>query len=140
VTCEAAAPCCARQPAKCPAARTLSSAYRRADVQEKLGAAFGMRSVPAYTRDLGDLPLTVVTAGADDKGRGQAIWNKLQVSFLTMSSQASQVVVPGSGHHINRDNLDAVAAAITDMVDRVRTDDDPGRPATTGQSGHGQPQ
>jgi pimeloyl-ACP methyl ester carboxylesterase len=108
---------------KASVARALSSAGRRADVQEKLGAAFGMPAVPASTRELGDLPLTVLSAGPQDKGPGQRIWDELQASFLTMSTRARQVVVADSGHHINREKPAAVAEAIVAMLDQAQSSD-----------------
>jgi len=104
------------------AARTLTTARRRAAVGELLGLAVAPRVTPARARRLGDLPMTVLTVG-DGHGWEPAaypVWLDLQRSFLAMSTDSRQLVLNGTGHHMNHDVPDQVAAAIVDLVTQIR--------------------
>jgi pimeloyl-ACP methyl ester carboxylesterase/precorrin-6B methylase 2 len=97
-------------------ARTLTLGRKRAIVRELLGSGLGMRAVPPAARDLGDLPVTVLTAGSAGREAGYGGWLSLQKSFLGMSTRARHVELPHSGHQVNVDDPAAAAAAITDLV------------------------
>lgn len=103
------------------AARALTTACRQAVVGEFLGLAVAPRVTPAWTRQLGDLPMTVLTVG-DGNGWGPAypVWLDLQRSLAAMSSRSRQLVLHGTGHHMNHDVPDQVAAAIVNLVTVAR--------------------
>lgn len=98
-------------------ARGLTTAHRRAAVAEMLGLARAPRTTPGWTRQLGDLPVTVLTVG-ESTGWGTAypVWLELQRSFLQMTTRAHHLVLPGTGHHMNRDIPGTVATAIAELV------------------------
>lgn len=67
-------------------------------------------------KTLGDLPLTVLTAGLND----HKDWPAMQAEMLQLSSNSRQIVVENSGHGIQIDQPQAAVAAIVDMVSQVR--------------------
>jgi pimeloyl-ACP methyl ester carboxylesterase len=72
-------------------------------------------------RDLGDLPLLVVSAGANTGVDGQ--WQSDQRALLALSRNSAQVVVEGATHTslwVEPDASRASAGAIIRMVDSVR--------------------
>lgn len=97
-------------------ARCLSRAFRRTVVQECLGVHAGLQPLRAEARDLGDLPLTVVTAGPHDREAWHQEWLVLQREFLDMSANSRQIAVFGSGHHINHDDPGGMAAILADEL------------------------
>lgn len=77
---------------------------------------------------LGDLPLVVLTADfehAPDLAEAPAAlrqawagrWWEMQAHLAGLSSASSHLLVPGSGHFIQRDAPDAVIAAISQVVE-----------------------
>ncbi|MEV4319482.1 alpha/beta hydrolase [Actinocrispum sp. NPDC049592] len=102
-------------------ARSLTTALRRAVVQEALGMIFGMTTPRTLARHFGDLPITVVTAGPDGREQWFPAWEQLQADFLTMSSNTRQVRASHTTHNINVDDPDLVAAAILAAIARSRT-------------------
>lgn len=73
------------------------------------------------TGSLGDLPLVVLTAATHLFTDGQAEWEAMQRELAGLSSAGTNVVVQGSGHHINEDQPSAVVEAIHNVVESVRT-------------------
>src|SRR5206468_825967 len=82
-------------------------------------------------RSLGDLPLAVLTADyvhapdlAEATETFRAAWAQqwwaLQSSLATLSTASTHILVPNSGHFIQRDAPDAVVAAIRQVVDAIR--------------------
>ena len=79
---------------------------------------------------LGDLPLLMLTAGAQfikeappgnaDAARMQALWGELQGEIMQLSSHAQQILVTSSGHFIQREQPEVIVAAIRQMVEQVR--------------------
>lgn len=67
-------------------------------------------------KTLGDLPLTVLTAGLND----HKDWHAMQAEMLQLSSNSRQIVVENSGHGIQIEQPQAAVAAIVDMVSQVR--------------------
>ncbi len=67
-------------------------------------------------KTLGDVPLTVLTAGLND----HTDWQAMQVEMLQLSSNSRQIVVENSGHGIQLDQPQAAVDAIVDMVLAVR--------------------
>lgn len=85
-------------------ARYLTSAFRRAVVQETLGLIYGTTPMRTEARDLGDLPVTVVTAGPNGRDTWFEGWQQLQADFLTMSTNTQQVWARHADHHINHEH------------------------------------
>lgn len=102
------------------AARALTTAHRRAVVGELLGLAVASRVTPAWARQLGDLPMIVLTVG-DGNGWGPVypVWLDLQRSLAAMSTRSRHLVLDGTGHHMNHDVPDRVAAVIVDLITEV---------------------
>ena len=74
--------------------------------------------------DLGDIPLTVVTAGIiDDEWLGTVpkLAARAQVRLAGLSSNAMQVVATDSGHFVHQDAPDVVLAAIAQVVEAARS-------------------
>jgi pimeloyl-ACP methyl ester carboxylesterase len=80
-------------------------------------------------RSLGHLPLRVLTAsgfalpssGFGDAGlQLQAIWQELQSRLASLSNQSRHIILAGSGHFVQRDQPEAVAEAIRELVDGLR--------------------
>jgi pimeloyl-ACP methyl ester carboxylesterase len=80
---------------------------------------------------LGDLPLVVLTADweqapelreapAEFRSLWAERWWALQSSLAALSSQSTHLLVPGSGHFIQRDAPEAVVAAIRQVLDMAR--------------------
>ena len=65
---------------------------------------------------LGDLPLTVVSRGLNS----DPVWNAKQADLLRLSSNSTQVIARHSGHNVELDEPQVAAAAIVDLVKRVR--------------------
>ncbi|WP_370964848.1 alpha/beta fold hydrolase [Amycolatopsis sp. cg9] len=102
------------------AARALTTAHRRAVVGEFLGLAVAPRVTPASARRLGDLPMTVLTVGnGNGWGPVYPVWLELQRSLAAMSNRSRHLVLDGTGHHMNHDVPDQVAAAIADLITEV---------------------
>lgn len=102
-------------------ARQLTGNYRRAAVQEFLGLLCGRQALRREARELGDVPITVVTAGPAGRETWYPAWLDLQSDFLTMSNNHSQTFAHHAGHHINRDDPDFLAAVILDAVRAAET-------------------
>lgn len=75
--------------------------------------------------NLGDLPVTVISAGsfsnsrffsADRRDRLQSVWDGLQREHLQLSTRAVQVAAPGSQHFVHRDAPDVVINAVLSML------------------------
>ena len=74
---------------------------------------------------LGDLPLTVVTAGRaydsdialtdEEKAQEVRAWNVMQAEQVHLSSRGTQVIVADSGHMIPYERPEAVVSAIRDV-------------------------
>lgn len=79
-------------------------------------------------RDLGDLPVTVVSRGRVD-GPADATpadlsaldrtWEALQVDLATLSSKGRRVVVEDAGHYIQLERPDVVVEEIQRLLDRL---------------------
>ncbi|MET9260528.1 alpha/beta hydrolase [Amycolatopsis sp. NPDC004079] len=93
-------------------ARCLSRSFRRTVVQECLGVRNGLQPLRTEARELGDLPLTVVTAGPHDRETWHHEWLALQREFLDMSTDSRQIAMFGSGHHINHDDPAGIATIL----------------------------
>ncbi len=74
---------------------------------------------------LGDMPLHLLTAGSylnerefpgADGRRLQALWHGVHARLLAQSTRATHRLVLDSGHFMQRDRSDAIAAAIRDLL------------------------
>lgn len=97
-------------------ARGLTRAARHAVVQELLGLRYGMRATRDHARNLGDLPITVITGGPRVSPGWFEGWCQLQKNFLTMSSRSRQLWTPHTGHHINHDDPELLATMFVDVI------------------------
>ncbi len=80
-----------------------------------------MAEVRAQAGHLGDLPLTVLTAGATNRGElVEPIWQEMQRGLARLSDDSRHHIVADSGHFIQHDAPAAVAAALHDAVARSR--------------------
>lgn len=103
-------------------ARTLTAANRRAVVRETVGGVlWGRGWVRTHARDLGDLPLTVVTAGSTYCPAWYPRWLDLQADLATLSTNSHIVrAAPEVGHLINRDAPDWLATVLATAIDNTR--------------------
>ncbi|WP_253864789.1 alpha/beta fold hydrolase [Prauserella halophila] len=100
-------------------ALSLTGRHRRAVVQEFAGLLLGRKSMAA-ARDLGDLPITVITAGPHGREVWYPVWRDLQSEFLTMSHASRLIDTPHTGHHINHDDPTLHAQLIREAIDETR--------------------
>lgn len=84
----------------------------------------GAGEVRTEAGHLGELPLTVITAGRRAPGpTSEALhteWLVLQAELVALSRQAIQVIAQRAGHHVHRDEPQLVAQVIGDLVEQVR--------------------
>lgn len=97
-------------------ARYLSARNRRAVVQEFVGLLLGRQPLRTEARDLGDLPITVVTAGPVGRDDWYPPWLELQAEFLDMSRNTTQIWARNADHHINHDDPELLAQIILDAA------------------------
>lgn len=78
---------------------------------------------------LGDLPVTVITAGSYSNSRFfpattrdalQSQWECLQRELLQLSTRARQIMAPASQHFVQRDDPDMVIDAVLAMLAEIR--------------------
>ena len=76
------------------------------------------------TGSLGDIPLTVLTAGAEavteTETRLDAVWLEMQKELAALSSNSNHLVVPNADHCIQCDAPEVVADAILNVVNATR--------------------
>jgi pimeloyl-ACP methyl ester carboxylesterase len=89
----------------------LTRRHRRSDIREMILSA-GPNGTPP---DLGDLPLTVLTAAGRD-----ATWNAMQAELAAISTSSTHIIAAHGWHFLQQDNPDLVSGAIRDMISRVR--------------------
>jgi pimeloyl-ACP methyl ester carboxylesterase len=119
-------------PGDAEATLALSSRYRRVCAKELLAFDAVCRQTAPAARDLGDLPLAVITSSECAPGqlpdsraqrarsRFYPAWAQLQDEFAALSANSVHVVAPSAGHHVQRDDPELVVRVITDLVLRVR--------------------
>lgn len=74
----------------------------------------------AQARDLGSLPLVVLTGGESNSAQHD-IWLELQRDLASRSDRAEHIVVAGAGHYIHEDRPEVVVDVIHELVQRIRT-------------------
>ena len=99
----------------------LTRAFRRAVVQELLGFRYGMRAPRNHARNLGDLPITVITGGTRVSKQWFEGWCQLQKNFLTMSTRSQHLWTLHTGHHINHDDPELLATMFLDVINGVNS-------------------
>lgn len=105
-------------PAFAAAARAinLTARHRRTVTHEIMLIARSHGQPP----ELGDLPLTVLTAAARDD-----TWMQMQAELAKLSTASRHIVAAHGGHYLQRDEPELVASAIRDLISRIR------KPATS---------
>ncbi len=97
-------------------ALSRTSRHRRAAVQELIGFASGTAAGAPPT--LGELPLTVLTAGPSGREDWYPIWREMQNDLATLSSRSTHLIAEHSGHHIQLDDPAFVVRAVRDAIQR----------------------
>lgn len=99
----------------------LATNTHRGDSAEMAGLRHGLRDAAKQSRPLGDIPLTVITAGpmpgTDRERAWEPAWLPLQADLVAQSSRARQVRADHAGHHVHRDDPGLVTRVITEAVD-----------------------
>jgi pimeloyl-ACP methyl ester carboxylesterase len=100
-------------------------------VGAETGSARESAAQAAATGKLGELPLTVVTAGRSfDAFRGDnsipyeeadRVWMRLQEELVLLSTESRHFLSPEASHDIYRDDPGLVVQGILDVVQRART-------------------
>ncbi|MGH3450753.1 MAG: alpha/beta fold hydrolase [Haloechinothrix sp.] len=102
----------------------LTARDRRASVQELIGFARDNPHLRNEARRLGDLPVTMITAGPKRResrwDKDGSTWLELQDDLAGLSSRTTRVFAEHAGHHVHHDDPDLVARVIRDVVDQVR--------------------
>ncbi len=96
--------------------------------EEALSLERGFDELRNAGSSLGELPLTVITAGRKffDAPRGirrtpiRAAWSELQRDLVARSSAGRQVLVRDSGHSVHRERPDLVIEELQRMLELVR--------------------
>jgi pimeloyl-ACP methyl ester carboxylesterase len=86
----------------------LSTRYRRMVVRELLM----MTQLTGAPPVLGDLPLTVITAGRTPAPG----WREMQAELAALSAHSTHITAEGAGHYIHLDTPEVVIQAIRDMA------------------------
>jgi hypothetical protein len=82
----------------------------------------------ALPRDLGDLPLTVVSRGrtdgppgatADDLAGLEQAWSELQTDLATLSSRGHHIVADDAGHYVHLDRPDLVVRTVEATLNQM---------------------
>lgn len=102
-------------------ARRATTDYRRTLASE-LSSLSGISSdqVAQSRHSYGAMPLVVLTAGKSAIGPAGQRWVALHEEVARLSTIGEQRVVPGSGHLIQIEQPEAVAAAARELVARIR--------------------
>jgi pimeloyl-ACP methyl ester carboxylesterase len=87
-----------------------------------------LQTMAGRPRDLGKLPMTVLSRGrvdgppgatADDLSALERAWGAMQSDIATLSVDARHIVADGAGHYIQLDRPELVARAIEVMLSRA---------------------
>jgi pimeloyl-ACP methyl ester carboxylesterase len=71
-----------------------------------------MAALSDAPRSLGAIPLTVITAGADEIPG----WREMQAELAALSTRSTRMTAEGSGHYVHLDDPDLVVRAIRDLA------------------------
>jgi pimeloyl-ACP methyl ester carboxylesterase len=98
-------------------------------IEEYASVAEILDQPDGFVRDLGDLPLRVLTQTTPMVGEGISaedgalmlkVFQELQTEISTRSTRGSQTLVANSGHYIQRDQPQVVIDAVREVVEIVR--------------------
>lgn len=111
----------------------LNAVYYRPGYCQTARAELADNIAPVTLLPLDNLPLTVVSRSialelpavsdrytAEDTATFEALWQEAQTGYLALSTQATQIIAPDSGHNIHLDRPDLVIDAVEAMVATVR--------------------
>lgn len=110
------------------AAVLATTGYFEVAAEETRMLPANLEATAALRRDLGDLPLTVVSRGRVDGPRGATAddvaaldhaWGDLQSDIAGLSTNARQIVAESAGHYVHLERPDLVIDAVRDMLGRV---------------------
>ena len=73
-------------------------------------------------RDYGSMPLVVIRAEIYEDVLSPKLWRETQADLATLSTDALHVIARGSGHDVLRGNPAVVLAAVSAVVDAMRSD------------------
>ena len=102
-------------------------------VVDEMGAIEESMEQVRGTGTLDDLPLIVLTAGAENKGPQppwmtdelradiRKVWLELHTELTELSSNGRQIMAKKSGHYIQHDEPELVVDAIREVVEQVRS-------------------
>ena len=93
------------------------------------GSYAALRNLP--NRNLGDLPLVVISAGefaatavinlsAEEQASAMAAWAELQAELAALSSDGRRVVAEDAGHYVHLDRPELVIDAIREVIEAAR--------------------
>jgi pimeloyl-ACP methyl ester carboxylesterase len=102
--------------------RSLSALY------EEMEGLKTLLNQSAEIPNFGDIPLLVITGDAPDRSEGiwpnddlhlemDRIWHDLQVDLLKLSSHSRQILATKSGHYVQLEQPELVAAAIKSLLE-----------------------
>ncbi len=95
-------------------ALSRTSRHRRAVVQELIG--FASSTAGGVPPPLGELPLTVLTAGPAGREHWYPAWWEMQNELAALSRRSTHLIVEHSGHHIQLDDPASVVRAVRQLV------------------------
>lgn len=111
---------------ECPAdlvdahvALSLTRRRRRADVQEMIAWARVGAGARDANRQLGELPVTMITAGPAGRDDRYDTWLQLQNDLATLSTRTTRIFADHADHHVHHDDPDLVVRVIRDVVRQV---------------------
>jgi pimeloyl-ACP methyl ester carboxylesterase len=78
-------------------------------------------------RPIPPVPVVVLTADENLKGKNGRVWAALQAELASLSPAGRQQVAQGSGHFIQHDRLDLVVAAVREVVSARSDSSEPNR-------------
>jgi pimeloyl-ACP methyl ester carboxylesterase len=125
-------------PAGQPAESRLFPQGRRAGLKELFAFATICRDTASAARDLGDLPLAVITASERDpnlpagsraqraRSRSYRVWAQLQDELAGLSTSSTHVTAGCAGHHVQQDDPGLVIETLVELLGQVRQRDRPG--------------
>jgi pimeloyl-ACP methyl ester carboxylesterase len=110
------------------AAVLATTGYFSVAAEETRMLPANLEAMAAVPRDLGDLPLIVVSRGRVDGPPGATTeditllgqaWRGLQADIAELSTDSRHIVAEDAGHYVQLDRPDLVVEAVRDMLDGV---------------------
>jgi len=107
------------------AALYLTSAFRRAQVAELLAVPSSLAELQNGNRNLGSLPVAVVTAADPPTGsrspmaRFRPAWVAMQNDLASLSTRSTRLTATTGGHFVHLDDPKTVLAGLEWVLDRL---------------------